>query len=346
MLSIMSPSSSRPSCGSTTARAPGASSPCRPTRARTSGSAARCPRVRLLQGRGDRRRHRRWQTSVFPDNESEGFVLPVKKAVRRAEAIDVGDVVLGRAVDRLEVGILSAMTSSFFDQLATSVLDGKPATEDDALAVLRAHDDELIDRRRRRRPAAPRALRQHGQGQLPGQPQVRPVPRELQLLLAGARLERRHPQVHLADDRRGARAGGGRARGRRHPGLHGLQRPRPDRPDVERVADMVGAIKAEHPDVEVCACLGLLKDGQAERLREAGVDAYNHNINTAESHHDQIVRPTRTPTASTPSSKAKTRRALAVLRPDRGPRRDRRAAGRGAVRAQRARAPTRSRSTS
>ena len=53
---------------------------------------------------------------------------------------------------------------------------------------------------------------------------------------------------------------------------------------------MVGAIKAEHPGVEVCACLGLLKDGQAERLREAGVDAYNHNINTAESHHDTIVQ--------------------------------------------------------
>ncbi|MGO1166578.1 MAG: biotin synthase BioB [Janibacter sp.] len=59
--------------------------------------------------------------------------------------------------------------------------------------------------------------------------------------------------------------------------------------DVERVAGMVGAIKAEHPDVEVCACLGLLRDGQADRLREAGVDAYNHNINTAESHHDSIV---------------------------------------------------------
>ena len=43
-------------------------------------------------------------------------------------------------------------------------------------------------RRRRGRPAAPRALRQHRQGQLPGQPQVRAVPRELQLLLAGARL--------------------------------------------------------------------------------------------------------------------------------------------------------------
>ena len=64
----------------------------------------------------------------------------------------------------------------------------------------------------------------------------------------------------------------------------------PTNKDVERVADMVGTIKSEHPEVEICACLGLLKDGQAERLREAGVDAYNHNINTAESHHDQIVQ--------------------------------------------------------
>lgn len=59
--------------------------------------------------------------------------------------------------------------------------------------------------------------------------------------------------------------------------------------DIERVAGMVGAIKEENPDVEVCACLGLLRDGQADRLREAGVDAYNHNINTAESHHESIV---------------------------------------------------------
>ena len=34
-----------------------------------------------------------WRTSVFPDSKSECFVLPVKKAVRRSEAIEVGDLV-------------------------------------------------------------------------------------------------------------------------------------------------------------------------------------------------------------------------------------------------------------
>ncbi|WP_203917578.1 biotin synthase BioB [Rugosimonospora africana] len=51
--------------------------------------------------------------------------------------------------------------------------------------------------------------------------------------------------------------------------------------DIDRVARTIAAIRDRHPGVEVCACLGLLGDGQAGRLREAGVDAYNHNLNTA-----------------------------------------------------------------
>lgn len=62
----------------------------------------------------------------------------------------------------------------------------------------------------------------------------------------------------------------------------------PSNRDVDRVAAMTEDIKANNPDVEVCACLGFLKDGQAERLRTAGVDAYNHNLNTAESNYAEI----------------------------------------------------------
>ena len=58
--------------------------------------------------------------------------------------------------------------------------------------------------------------------------------------------------------------------------------------DVERVAGTVAAIKDSAPAVEVCVCLGLLKDGQADRLREAGADAYNHNLNTSAENYAQI----------------------------------------------------------
>ena len=62
----------------------------------------------------------------------------------------------------------------------------------------------------------------------------------------------------------------------------------PSDKDVARVSGMIAAFKTENPDVEVCACLGLLSDGQAERLQQAGTTAYNHNLNTAESNYGDI----------------------------------------------------------
>jgi biotin synthase len=54
------------------------------------------------------------------------------------------------------------------------------------------------------------------------------------------------------------------------------------------VTAAVRRIKEELP-MKVCACLGLLTDEQARALRAAGVDRYNHNLNTAASHHERIT---------------------------------------------------------
>lgn len=59
--------------------------------------------------------------------------------------------------------------------------------------------------------------------------------------------------------------------------------------DVDRVSQTIEAIKGQHEDVEVCACLGLLSQGQADRLRSAGADAYNHNLNTSEGTYGEIT---------------------------------------------------------
>ncbi|MBC2876399.1 MULTISPECIES: biotin synthase BioB [Streptomyces] len=59
--------------------------------------------------------------------------------------------------------------------------------------------------------------------------------------------------------------------------------------DIDRVSRTIEAIKEENEQVEVCACLGLLSEGQAERLRAAGVNAYNHNLNTSESTYGDIT---------------------------------------------------------
>jgi biotin synthase len=57
--------------------------------------------------------------------------------------------------------------------------------------------------------------------------------------------------------------------------------------ELERVAEMVRAVRAE--GLETCATLGLLKDGQAEELKAAGLDYYNHNIDTAAEFYGAII---------------------------------------------------------
>jgi biotin synthase len=62
-------------------------------------------------------------------------------------------------------------------------------------------------------------------------------------------------------------------------------------PTERELDDLLAAIRAvrrARPELEICACLGLLKEGQAERLAEAGVTAYNHNLNTSERFYGDV----------------------------------------------------------
>lgn len=63
----------------------------------------------------------------------------------------------------------------------------------------------------------------------------------------------------------------------------------PSDKEVDHIAQTVEAIKHEHPQLKICACLGLTNDEQAKKLKSAGVDCYNHNINTSENYHDEVV---------------------------------------------------------
>lgn len=62
----------------------------------------------------------------------------------------------------------------------------------------------------------------------------------------------------------------------------------PSARELREVTRAVRRIKDEIP-MKVCACLGLLTGNQALELREAGVDRYNHNLNTSSDHHTTIT---------------------------------------------------------
>ncbi len=60
-----------------------------------------------------------------------------------------------------------------------------------------------------------------------------------------------------------------------------------DNADFERVLEMVRGVK--ELELETCVTLGMVQPHQAERLKEAGLDYYNHNLDTSREYYDEVV---------------------------------------------------------
>ncbi|TCK26862.1 biotin synthase BioB [Pseudonocardia endophytica] len=175
-----------------------------------------------------------------------------------------------------------------FDDLAERQLTGSTLDREDALAVLAANDDQVLDVVA----AAARLRRAHFGDRVKVNYLVNLksglcpedcgyCSQRLGSTAGVLQYSWLSPQDVVAQASAGIRGGASRvclvASGR-GPGSR----------DIDRVAGVVDELKSAHPGVEVCACLGLLKEGQAERLSEAGVDAYNHNLNTSEDRYADI----------------------------------------------------------
>ena len=57
--------------------------------------------------------------------------------------------------------------------------------------------------------------------------------------------------------------------------------------DLDKVTRMVEEVKAL--GMETCVTLGMLEDSQAKRLKDAGLDYYNHNIDTSEDFYGEVI---------------------------------------------------------
>ncbi|TAE09356.1 MAG: biotin synthase BioB [Bacteroidetes bacterium] len=60
-----------------------------------------------------------------------------------------------------------------------------------------------------------------------------------------------------------------------------------DNRDFDRVLDMVKGVN--ELGMEVCCTLGMLTESQAQKLKEAGLYAYNHNLDTSAEHYDSVI---------------------------------------------------------
>ena len=61
----------------------------------------------------------------------------------------------------------------------------------------------------------------------------------------------------------------------------------PNDRDLEKVLPMIRAVR--DLGMQTCGTFGLLKEGQAEQLKEAGLDYYNHNIDTAPEYYGEVI---------------------------------------------------------
>ncbi len=180
-----------------------------------------------------------------------------------------------------------SQAASCWQGLAHSILSGHELTPEEAMSVLECPDDQLVDLL-----AAVYQIRRHYHGNKVQLYQLKNAKSGLcpedcgycsQSIVSEAPIEKHAwlNEERLMEGARQAKANQARtycivASGRG-----------PTNREVEHVSKVVSRIKDEL-GLHICCCLGLLNEQQAARLKEAGVDRINHNLNTSRKFYETI----------------------------------------------------------
>ncbi len=172
-------------------------------------------------------------------------------------------------------------------EMADAVLDGQQLSREDALRILKASDDDLLAlldaafRVRREyfgKTVQLYYLKNAKSGLCPedcnycSQSKISDAPIEKYAMLNADRLMDGARKAAESNARTYCIVASGRG---------------PTDREVDHVANVVRQIKDTY-GLHICCCLGLLKPEQAIKLKEAGVDRVNHNLNTSERFHPEI----------------------------------------------------------
>jgi biotin synthase len=187
----------------------------------------------------------------------------------------------------IQASPVASTSETSWSELADRVLEGRQVSEQQAISILRAPDDQLLDilsaayKIRRRHFAntvqlyflmnaksglCPEDCTYCSQSKISDAeiPKYNFLSRDK--ILDGARVahERKSKTYCMVISARGPSDG-----------------------EIEAVEQLVPEIKRQY-DLKICACLGLLTPEHAERLKACGVDRVNHNVNTSPEHYEQI----------------------------------------------------------
>jgi biotin synthase len=173
--------------------------------------------------------------------------------------------------------------------LSDRVLDGGKITAEEALAILESSDDQLLDvlqgafRIRKKyfgNTVSLHLLRNVKSGKCPEDCSFCS-----QSTSAINNVERYDFQT-VESIVEGAQAAVDR-QARRYCVVSSTRAPSPK--ELETICEAAIQIKQKHPDLEICSSLGLLTEEKAMRLKEAGVNRFNHNLETSENYFPEVV---------------------------------------------------------
>lgn len=177
--------------------------------------------------------------------------------------------------------------STDWAELAGRVLAGYKLTEEDALAILQAPDDELLDimaaayqvRRRYWGKTVQLYFLMNAKSGL--------CPEDCHYCSQSAVSEAEIPKYNLLS--RDKLLAGAKAAAERQSGTYCIviSARGPSEREIRAVETIVPEIKQQY-GLNVCACLGLLTPEQAQRLAAAGVDKVNHNLNTSREFYPEV----------------------------------------------------------
>lgn len=176
-----------------------------------------------------------------------------------------------------------------WDALSKRVIDGGSVSKSDALAVLETHDNELmavlqaafsIRERHFGRTVSLHLLRNIKSGKCPEDCAF--CSQSTSAINDVERYEMQTAEEIIA----GAQAAVDR-NAKRYCVVSSTRAPAPNEVDI--VCSAVEEIKRKHPQLEICSSLGLLTDEKAQRLKEAGVNRFNHNIETSPNYFPEVV---------------------------------------------------------
>lgn len=182
---------------------------------------------------------------------------------------------------------LSTTTDISWNSLADQVLEGHAITEGEALAILRAPDDQLLEimaaaykvRRRYWSNSVQLYFLMNAKSGL--------CPEDCTYCSQSKVSEAEIPKYNILS--RDKLLDGARVAAERGSKTYCIviSARGPSERELAAVEKIVPEIKSQY-DMDVCACLGLLTPDQAKRLAAAGVDKVNHNLNTSAEHYKTI----------------------------------------------------------